>query len=144
MMMTSTTETTTSPLPPIPKKSHFKLDEVCALTGVKPYVLRFWESEFEEISPLVSSTGQKVYEHKDITAIFKVKKLLFEKKWTLEQAKKAMAQFETLELDDLPPVPTKKSSELNPDQMKKLMAAKRALIVLLTKTEQLKKRYQLH
>lgn len=71
----------------IPNKSSFKINEVCALTGVKSYVLRFWESEFPEIAPIVSSSGQKLYEHKDIEAILFVKKLLFEDKLTIERAK---------------------------------------------------------
>jgi len=58
----------------IPNKSSFKINEVCALTGVKSYVLRFWESEFTEIAPLVSSAGLKLYEHKDIEAILLIKK----------------------------------------------------------------------
>lgn len=74
----------------IPNKSSFKINEVCALTGVKSYVLRFWESEFQEISPLSSSSGQKLYEHKDIEAILTIKKLLFEDKKTIEQAKAEM------------------------------------------------------
>jgi len=72
----------------IPQKSHFKLDEVCGITGVKPYVLRFWESEFEEISPISSSTGTKLFGHKDIEVIYIIKKLLFEDKLTVEQAKR--------------------------------------------------------
>lgn len=71
----------------IPNKSSFKINEVCALTGVKSYVLRFWESEFEEIQPIVSSSGQKLYEHRDIEAILLIKKLLFEDKMTIERAK---------------------------------------------------------
>lgn len=71
----------------IPNKSTFKINEVCALTGVKSYVLRFWESEFEEISPLPSSSGQKLYERKDIEAILLIKKLLFEDKLTIERAR---------------------------------------------------------
>ncbi len=71
----------------IPNKSLFKMNEVCGLTGVKPYVLRFWESEFEEINPMTSSTGQKLFEHKDIESILIIKNLLFEKKLTIEQAK---------------------------------------------------------
>lgn len=74
----------------IPNKSSFKLNEVCGLTGVKSYVLRFWESEFEEIAPLVSTTGQKLYEHRDIEAILMIKKLLFEDKLTIERAKAEM------------------------------------------------------
>lgn len=74
----------------IPNKSLFKMNEVCGLTGVKPYVLRFWESEFEEINPMTSSTGQKLFEHSDIESILIIKNLLFEKKMTIEQAKAAL------------------------------------------------------
>ena len=74
----------------IPNKSSFKINEVCALTGVKSYVLRFWESEFTEIAPLTSSSGQKLYEHRDIEAILLIKKLLFEDKMTIERAKAEM------------------------------------------------------
>lgn len=74
----------------IPNKSSFKINEVCALTGVKSYVLRFWESEFEEIMPIVSSAGLKLYEHRDIEAILLIKKLLFEDKMTIERAKAEM------------------------------------------------------
>jgi DNA-binding transcriptional MerR regulator len=144
MMTSATTETITSPK--LPAKSHFKLDEVCSLTGIKPYVLRFWESEFAEISPLVSSSGQKIYQHSDVESILKVKTFLFEKKWTIEQAKKAMSGDEATNVcDQLPPVPpTGKSArgELDPEQMKKLLQAKRSLVSLLLKTEQFKKRYQ--
>lgn len=71
----------------IPNKSMFKLNEVCGLTGVKPYVLRFWESEFPEIEPLLSSSGQKLYEQKDIQAIALLKQMLFTEKMNIEQAK---------------------------------------------------------
>lgn len=74
----------------IPNKSSFKINEVCALTGVKSYVLRFWESEFNEIAPMTSSSGQKLYEHRDIEAILLIKKLLFEDKMTIERAKAEM------------------------------------------------------
>lgn len=77
----------------IPKKSLFKLDEVCSLTGVKPYVLRFWESEFDEISPILSSTGQKLFEHKDIEAVLIIKNLLFNQKMTIEAAKSEVKNF---------------------------------------------------
>lgn len=71
----------------IPNKSSFKINEVCALTGIKSYVLRFWESEFPEIAPMVSSSGVKLYEHQDVEAILTLKKLLFEDKMTIDQAK---------------------------------------------------------
>lgn len=71
----------------IPNKSTFKINEVCALTGIKSYVLRFWETEFEEIAPIPSSSGQKLYELKDIEAILLIKKLLFDDKLNIEKAK---------------------------------------------------------
>lgn len=74
----------------IPNKSSFKINEVCALTGVKSYVLRFWESEFTEIAPILSTSGLKLYEHRDIEAILLIKKLLFDDKFSIEKAKAEM------------------------------------------------------
>lgn len=70
----------------------FKLNEVCGLTGVKPYVLRFWESEFVEIDPIISSSGQKMYDPKDIEAIATLKNLLFLDKLNIEQAKAELSK----------------------------------------------------
>jgi DNA-binding transcriptional MerR regulator len=75
----------------LPQKSHFKLDEVCGLTGVKPYVLRFWESEFPEIKPALSSSGQKLFSYRDVEVIYHIKELLFEQKLNIEQAKMKLA-----------------------------------------------------
>jgi len=74
----------------IPNKSYFKLDEVGEITGVKPYVLRFWESEFDEITPITSASGHKLYGHKDIESIGTIKNLLFDQKMTIERAKKSL------------------------------------------------------
>lgn len=71
----------------LPNKDRFKMNEVCGLVGVKPYVLRFWESEFHEISPESDTEGQKLYSQQDIEAIALIKKLLFEDKMTIEKAK---------------------------------------------------------
>lgn len=82
----------------IPNKSHFTFDEVALITGVKKYVLRFWETEFKEISPIVSSAGQKLFEHKDIEAIFQIKKLLFDQKLSIEKAKAILSQGDSVAL----------------------------------------------
>ena len=74
----------------IPNKSTFKFQELTPITGVKPYVLRFWETEFEEIAPVSGDSGTKLYARKDIEAIFKIKKLLFEEKLSIPQAKSAI------------------------------------------------------
>ncbi len=72
---------------PIPYKSHYKLNEICSMLNIKPYVLRFWESEFPEISPEIGQNGEKIYSKKDIEAISQIKKLLFENKYTIEKTK---------------------------------------------------------
>lgn len=82
----------------IPNKSHFTFDEVALITGVKKYVLRFWETEFDGIQPVVSSAGQKLYEHKDINAIFQIKKLLFDQKLPIEKAKAILSQGDSIAL----------------------------------------------
>lgn len=74
----------------IPNKSSFKFQELTPITGVKPYVIRFWETEFEEISPINSDSGQKIYSRKDVEAILKIKKLLFEEKMSIAEAKIAV------------------------------------------------------
>ena len=69
------------------EKSFYKINEVCSMTGVKPYVLRFWEAEFTRLSPILSSTGQRLYEFQHIQLIKQIKDLLFVKKLTIEKAK---------------------------------------------------------
>lgn len=74
----------------IPQKSAFKFGELTSITGVKPYVLRFWETEFEEIQPVLGEDGQKVYSRVDVELILKIKSLLFEGKMSLLEAKSAL------------------------------------------------------
>lgn len=85
----------------IPNKSNFKFQELTPITGVKPYVLRFWETEFDDIAPVTSDSGQKLYARKDVEAIFKIKKLLFEEKMTIPEAKMAIKSRE-IEVDTRP------------------------------------------
>ena len=82
----------------LPQKSVFKSHEVCEIVGIKPYILRFWESEFTEISSITSSSGKKLFEQKDIILVSIIKELLFEKKLTLEKAKLEVSQ---LDLDQI-------------------------------------------
>jgi len=71
----------------ISHQESFKINEICSIAGVKPYVLRFWESEFHEISPRIDENEIRYYSHKDIEAITLIKKLLFEEKLTIEKTK---------------------------------------------------------
>ncbi|MBF0209211.1 MAG: MerR family transcriptional regulator [Oligoflexia bacterium] len=71
----------------LPRKSLFKVEEVCVLTGVKLHVLKFWESEFPELSPIASASGQKLYEERDIELILFIKKRLLEENVALERVR---------------------------------------------------------
>ncbi|WP_372653788.1 MerR family transcriptional regulator [Halobacteriovorax sp.] len=138
----------------IPNKSHFKLNEVCSLTGVKPYVLRFWESEFDHISPVLSSSGQKLFEHKDIEAIAFIKKLLFEDKMSIEKAKAELdlkfisSESEVLELSDDEkvdtPVKERFTRNLSNSDIQKLVMAKAKLSSLISSVDSIKQRNNWH
>jgi DNA-binding transcriptional MerR regulator len=74
----------------IPKKHFFKIGEVCSLTDTQPYVLRFWESEFPQLAPNKSRTGQRVYRSRDVEMILEIKKLLYEEGYTIAGARKKL------------------------------------------------------
>lgn len=99
----------------IPNKSNFKFQELTPITGVKPYVIRFWETEFPEIAPVDSDSGQKLYARKDIEAIFKIKKLLFDEKMTIQEAKLAIKSRD-FELDAVSEIRLSESSKDGSDK----------------------------
>ncbi|MCE3013479.1 MAG: MerR family transcriptional regulator [Proteobacteria bacterium] len=74
----------------IPHKSSFKFGELTSLTGIKPYVIRFWETEFSELNPVVAEDGQKTYSRADVETLLKIKTLLFDHKLSLQEAKAAI------------------------------------------------------
>ena len=73
--------------PDVPDRVYYRIREVCTLTGVKPHILRYWEQEFRDIRPVKSSRGQRLYRKKDLEAIFTIKGLLHDKKFTINGAK---------------------------------------------------------
>ena len=76
--------------PAIPDKLFFRIGEVSQLVGVEPYVLRYWESEFPGLSPKKSNTGQRMFRRKDVEMLLNIKQLLYDKKFTIEGARKAL------------------------------------------------------
>jgi len=74
----------------LPDKIYFKIGEASRIAGVQPHVLRFWETEFKRIKPKRTSSGQRMYRKKDVELILTIKHLLYEKKYTIEGAKKAL------------------------------------------------------
>jgi DNA-binding transcriptional MerR regulator len=76
--------------PEIPNKLYFRIGEVAKLAGIKPYVLRFWESEFAGLGPKKSGTGHRLYRRKDVELVLEIKRLLYEKRFTIEGARKVL------------------------------------------------------
>ncbi len=72
----------------IPDRMFYRIKEVCTITGLKPHVLRYWEQEFKDIKPVKSTKGQRLYKRKDLETILTIKKLLYEKRFTIDGAKK--------------------------------------------------------
>ncbi len=77
-------------IPEIPDKLYFRIGEVAKLAGIKPYVLRFWESEFSGLGPKKSGTGHRLYRRKDVELVLEIKRLLYEKRFTIEGARKVL------------------------------------------------------
>ena len=78
---------------PIPDKLYFKIGEVAEITGVKPYVLRYWESEFKMVNPSKSRSRQRLYRKSDVELIFRIKELLYEERYTINGARKNLKEL---------------------------------------------------
>lgn len=80
------------PTAEIPDKLYFRIGEVSRIVGVEAYVLRFWESEFPRLSPKKSGSGQRLYRRKDVELLLELKRLLYEKRFTIEGARLYLEQ----------------------------------------------------
>jgi DNA-binding transcriptional MerR regulator len=70
-----------------PVQEFFSIGEVCALTDLKPHVLRYWESQFRFLNPAKNRSGNRVYQRKEIELIMLVKHLLYTEKYTIDGAR---------------------------------------------------------
>jgi DNA-binding transcriptional MerR regulator len=77
------------------KKLYYSISEVSKITDMEQYVLRYWESEFEQLNPQKNRAGNRIYTNKDIQIILHIKSLLREKKYTIEGAKKILVNFKS-------------------------------------------------
>ena len=87
----------------IPDKEEFKIGEVCEIAGVKPFVLRYWETEFPELAPAKGAGGQRTYTKADVMLILRIKQLLYDERFTVAGAKKRLSE----ELAERAPKPVK-------------------------------------
>jgi len=79
------------------ERLYYRIGEVSRITGLKPHVLRYWESEFKVIKPHKGGSLQRLYRRKDLDLILKIKKLLYEEGFTIAGAKKKIRDLERVE-----------------------------------------------
>lgn len=77
----------------IPDRVFFRIGDVARLAQLKPYVLRYWETEFPVIMPVKGRNGQRVYRQSDVETVLMIKHLLHEKRLTIEGARKAINEL---------------------------------------------------
>jgi DNA-binding transcriptional MerR regulator len=115
----------------IPDKLYFRIGEVSRLAGVKPYVLRYWETEFPSIGPKKSGTGHRLYRRKDVEIILEIKRLLYEKRFTIEGARKHLEARGKVPAAAPKPVRTRNQGELFPSPAPDLSPIRRGLVEIL-------------
>jgi len=103
----------------VQEKLFYKISDVCQLTGLEAYVVRFWETEFPMLHPKKSRGNQRIYIKKEIDLILEIKRLLYQEKLTIAGARKRLRQ------------PTKKAERINTVRDNTLGVVKKELEDLL-------------
>jgi DNA-binding transcriptional MerR regulator len=97
----------------IPDKLYFRIGEVANLCRLPAYVLRFWESEFPQLKPVKSSTGQRMYRRRDVESVLRIKQLLYEQGFTINGARQQLrAETKSDKTQAAIPFPTHSAPEL--------------------------------
>ena len=97
----------------VPDKLYFRIGEVSRLCRLPAYVLRFWETEFPQLKPVKSNTGQRMYRRKDVDAVLRIKKLLYEEGFTIAGARQQLRSEGKPEKNQVPlPFPAHSAADL--------------------------------
>jgi DNA-binding transcriptional MerR regulator len=97
----------------IPDKLYFRIGEVATLCRLPAYVLRFWESEFPQLKPVKSSTGQRMYRRRDVESVVHIKQLLYEQGFTIVGARQQLrSEAKTDKGQVAIPFPAQSSAEM--------------------------------
>lgn len=88
MAQPSTKRTTEGPV--IPDRLYFKIGDVARICGIETYVLRFWETQFSQLKPNKSGTGQRLYRKRDVELVLEIQRLLHKEGYTIAGAKQAL------------------------------------------------------
>ena len=119
-----------SPEPMIPDKLYFRIGEVAKLCKLPAYVLRFWQTEFPQLKPVKSSTGQRMYRQRDVESALRIKKLLYEEGFTIAGARQQLkSESKPAKLQSGLPFPKAGRN----DGLKKVRQGLQEILVLLKK-----------
>ena len=80
-------------IPSIPDRMYFRIGDVAEIAGVQPYVLRFWEKEFDFLAPIKNAAGQRLYRKGDVESVLLIKRLLYLERYSIEGAKKRIKEL---------------------------------------------------
>ncbi len=96
-------------------KIYYTITEVAKLTGLKPHILRYWETEFPMLRPKKNRAGNRIYRKKDIEMVLMIKRLLYEEGFTIEGAKRKLREEKKLSAEDAVAKYKKVISEIKKD-----------------------------
>lgn len=108
----------------IPDKLYFKIGEVALLTGIKPPVLRYWESEFAPFRPVKSSSRQRLYRREDIRLVLRLKDLLYTQGFTIAGARR---ELQRSGLPEQPAGPESRGHQILDDLRRDLLRLRQSL-----------------
>lgn len=77
----------------IPDRVYFRIGDVSEIAGIKPHVLRYWESEFSEIAPEKTASGQRVYRRRTVETVLLIKKLLYQDRYSIDGARRRLREL---------------------------------------------------
>ncbi|MBV8629412.1 MAG: MerR family transcriptional regulator [Silvibacterium sp.] len=119
----------------IPDKLYFRIGEVAKLCGIEAYVLRFWETEFPQLKPNKSGTGQRLYRKRDVELALKIKRLLYSEGYTIAGARQVFtAESRETHRRTQPELPLKRSPQTDrlEARLKKLRGELREILGMLS------------
>jgi DNA-binding transcriptional MerR regulator len=87
--------------PRLPEKIYFKIGEVSEIVGVEPYVLRYWETEFDLLRPSKAPSKHRLYKKRDVELLLDIKRLLYSEGFTIEGARRKLKETKKEDKDQL-------------------------------------------
>lgn len=122
-----------SPPRPLPDKLFFRIGEVAEIVGVKPHVLRYWESEFGSLRPMKTRGSHRQYRRRDVELAMRIKQLLHDEGYTIAGAKKRMRELGEHRAGAALPAPASREVQLRAE----LLGIREELVGLLTHLDRL-------